>query len=213
MKYKIGNQLYDVVIEKKNNKNLYIKVKEDLKIYITCNYFTTKKQIVDVLNKNVDTIIKMIEKQIRNIEKSNQFLYLGNKYDIIIVPVIDNIDVDDDNFIIYAKDKKQLDKWYRQKIFEIFTERFYHCFHIFNEGVTIPKLKIRAMKSRWGVYNRKNHSVTLNAHLIEFDIEKLDYVIFHELSHIIHFNHSREFWQLVSKYCPNYKNIRNEMKE
>ena len=77
----------------------------------------------------------------------------------------------------------------------------------------MPKLKIRNMKSRWGVYNKKNHSVTLNTHLIEYDIEKLDYVIYHELSHIIHFDHSKEFWNLVSKYCPNYKIIRKDMKE
>lgn len=69
------------------------------------------------------------------------------------------------------------------------------------------------MKSRWGVYNRKNHSITLNSHLIEYSIEKLDYVIIHELCHIIHFDHSKDFWLLVSKYCPDYKKIRKELKE
>ena len=63
------------------------------------------------------------------------------------------------------------------------------------------------------MYNKANHSITLNSHLIEYDIEKLDYVIIHELSHIIHFDHSKSFWQLVSKYCPNYKKIRKELKE
>ena len=43
--------------------------------------------------------------------------------------------------------------------------------------------------------------------------KKIDYVIIHELSHIIHFNHSKNFWDLVSKYCSNYKEIRKEMKE
>ena len=69
------------------------------------------------------------------------------------------------------------------------------------------------MKTRWGVYNRKNHTITLNSRLIEFDTEKIDYVITHELSHIIHFDHSEYFWQLVSKYCPNYKKIRKELKD
>ena len=54
--------------------------------------------------------------------------------------------------------------------------------------------------------------MTLNSKLIEFDVSKIDYVIIHELCHIIHFNHSKEFWELVFKYCPNYKQIRKEMK-
>ena len=69
------------------------------------------------------------------------------------------------------------------------------------------------MKTRWGVYNRLRHTITLNSRLIEFDIEKIDYVIIHELSHIIHFNHSKNFWALVNKYCSNYKKIRKEMKD
>ena len=60
-------------------------------------------------------------------------------------------------------------------------------------------------------YNKKNHSITLNSKLIEFDIEKIDYVIIHELCHIIHFDHSKEFWRLVEKYFPEYKRVRKEM--
>ena len=86
-------------------------------------------------------------------------------------------------------------------------------FNKFYENIKSPILKIRTMKTRWGVYNRKNHTITLNSKLIEFDIEKIDYVIVHELSHIIHFDHSKEFWNLVSKYCPNYKAIRKEMRD
>ena len=69
------------------------------------------------------------------------------------------------------------------------------------------------MKSRWGVYNKVNHSVTLNSKLIEYPVEILDYVIIHELSHVQHFNHSKDFWALVSKYCPEYKIRRKELKE
>ena len=83
----------------------------------------------------------------------------------------------------------------------------------FKENIKSPILKIRNMKSRWGVYNRRNHTITLNSKLIECDVEKIDYVIVHELCHIIHFNHSKGFWNLVSKYCPNYKMIRKEMRE
>ena len=69
------------------------------------------------------------------------------------------------------------------------------------------------MKTRWGVCNRRDNSVTLNSELIKYDLTKLDYVIVHELSHFIHFNHSKSFWNLVEKYSPNYKKIRKDLKE
>ena len=69
------------------------------------------------------------------------------------------------------------------------------------------------MSSRWGVCNVKSKNITLNSELIKRDIKYLDYVIVHELSHLIYANHSRSFWNLVEENCPNYKEIRKEMKE
>ncbi len=67
------------------------------------------------------------------------------------------------------------------------------------------------MTSRWGVCNIKNHNVTLNLELSKYPKVYLNYVIVHELSHFIHPNHSKEFWLLVSKYCPNYKDIKEKV--
>jgi len=69
------------------------------------------------------------------------------------------------------------------------------------------------MTSRWGVCNRKNKSITINTELVKKDLKYIDYVIIHELCHFVHFNHSSDFWKLVSKYCDNYKKLRKEMKE
>ena len=95
----------------------------------------------------------------------------------------------------------------------IFKERLEYNYHLFEENIPFPGLKIRSMKTRWGVCNRRNKTVTLNSALIKESIDKIDYVIIHELSHIIHFNHSRAFWNLVGKYCTDYKRIRKEMRE
>ena len=213
MNYIIDGEKIEVIIERKRNKNTYIKVKDDLKIYVTTNYFVTNNYIFKLLDDNIDSIKKMIEKKKSEKEKEELFFYLGNNYDIIEVPIIDSVDIDKDNHIIYIKNKKELNKWLDLEIERVFNERFNYCFNIFNENIEIPKLKIRRMKTRWGVYNRKNHSVTLNSQLIKYEIDKLDYVIYHELSHIIHFDHSKKFWELVSKYCKNYKIIRKELKE
>ena len=210
MKYQLENQEYDVIIERKNNKNTYIRVKEDLKIYVTTNYFVTKSQIKKLLDENYNYVKKMLMHQKKEIEKQSLFFYLGNSYDIIVIPTLKKIEIQDNK--IYTKDKKMLDKWVKEETIRIFDDRFVYIFNKFEENIKAPIIKIRNMKTRWGVYNRKNHTITLNARLIEFDIEKIDYVIVHELSHIIHFNHSKSFWNLVSKYCSNYKKIRKEMR-
>lgn len=211
MKYNIDGIDYDVIIEKKRNKRIYIRVKEDMKIYVTCNNFVTKILIKNILDENINSLRKMINQVKKTIDRNTKFFYLGKEYDIIIDENIKNIKVEYDK--IYTKDEKMLNKWYRNEIIRIFDERYVYIYNHFKENITSPILKIRTMKSRWGVYNRKNHTITLNSKLIEYDTSKIDYVIVHELSHIIHFDHSKDFWNLVSKYCPDYKKIRKELKD
>ena len=211
MKYVLDDRVYDVVIVRKNNKNLYIRVKQDLKIHVSCNYFTTNNMIKKVLDKNEYSLRKMINNVEKEKEKSNKLFYLGNGYDIIYDENVKDTKMVDNAII--AKNEKVLDKWYKNEIIRIFDERYVYVFNHFKENIKSPILKIREMKTRWGVYNRLRHTITLNSKLIEFDIEKIDYVIIHELSHIIHFNHSKNFWSLVSKYCSNYKELRKEMRE
>lgn len=210
MIYELDGNEYDVVINKKNNKNLYIRVKEN-KIYVTCNYLTTTRSIKKILDENRNALRKMVIHDKKEREKLNGFFYLGKSYDIIYDESIKEVNVIGDS--IYAKNEKQLNKWYKEETIRIFDERYVHIFNHFNENVKSPILKIRNMKTRWGVYNRSNHTITLNSRLIELDIEKIDYVIVHELSHIIYFDHSKDFWNLVEKYCSNYKSIRKEMRE
>lgn len=211
MKYYIDGEEYDVIIEKKRNKNTYIRVKDDMKIYVSTSIFTSKGSILRLLDENKSSLIKMLNSAKKRKNKEEFFFYLGNRYDIIIVPSQDNVEICDG--YIYTKSMVDFNKWFKNEILRVFDERFIYNFNRFNENVKSPILKIRTMKTRWGVYNRANHSITLNSKLIEYDYEKIDYVIIHELSHIIHFDHSASFWALVSKYCPNYKEIRKEMKD
>jgi len=213
MEYVIDNKVYEVVIIKKRNKNTYIRVKEDMKIYVTTNYLTSKRYIKNLLDENYNYLVKMVNNMCKKNEKKDLFFYLGNSYDIIFVNDLKKVDVDSDNLVIYAKDVNQLNRWYNKVIKDTFIERFTYIYNIFDEVNVMPSLHIRKMKSRWGVYNRVKHSVTLNSELIKYNIRCLDYVIVHELSHVIHFDHSKNFWSLVGKYCNNYKTIKKELKE
>ena len=213
MKYMVDDREYNLEIIRKSNKNTYIRVKDDLTIYVTTNYFTTNKQIIKLLDQNNNYLRKSIDRIMKRKCKLSKFFYLGDSYDIIYISNIEDIDIDIEQGIIYTKDEKMINKWLNNRILEVFKEHFETCFHNFKESDDIPILKIRKMKTRWGVYNRVKHSVTLNSHLIEYDLKCLDYVIYHELSHIIHFNHSKKFWDLVGKYCPDYKQIKKKLKE
>ena len=209
MKYIVDNTEYNVNIIKKNNKNLYIRVDKDCNINVSCNYLTTQRFIKKVLDENYKALQKMIAEVKNKAEKSHKFFYLGNSYDIIFGEDIKNTYVSENK--IFSRNAKELDKWYKNEMVRIFDERYVYIFNRFKENVKSPIIKIRTMKTRWGVYNKKNHSITLNSKLIEFDIEKIDYVIIHELCHIIYFDHSKSFWQLVEKYFPEYKRVRKEM--
>ena len=68
------------------------------------------------------------------------------------------------------------------------------------------------MKTRWGVNNRGNNTITLNSELLKKDIDLLDYVIIHELCHFYEANHSPRFWAWVSKYYPDYKLARKRLR-
>jgi len=211
MIYIIDGVEYNVIIEKKKNKNTYIRVKPDMSIFVTTSYFTTKKYIKKLLDENKDAVIKMLNRQSRVNEKNKSFFYLGKSYDIIEVATMKDIEID--GKYIYIPNKKKFEKWYKNKMIDIFTERLKYNFDSFDEVATCPVLKIRTMKTRWGVYNRVKHSITLNSRLLEYGLEEIDYVIIHELSHVIHFNHSKDFWNLVEKYCPKYKEVRKRLKE
>ncbi len=203
----LGN-VYSVDIIKKNNRNTYIRVK-DGKIVVTTNYLTSKRSILKLINDNKDSIIRMINLDSKKQEKKNNFYYFGKGYDIVYG--FNDMSISDNK--IYVKDKKTLDKYISKEINRIYLERLMYWYNIFEEKIPKPNLKIRKMTSRWGVCNIKNHNVTLNSELSKYDISCLDYVIVHELSHFIHPNHSEDFWCLVGKYYPKYKECRKMLKE
>jgi len=203
-----NNNSYQVEIIKKNNKNIYIRVKNN-KVIITSNYFTTKNQIEKLIKDNYNSIIKMIDKDIKKQEKENNFYLFGNIYDIVYW--FNNIEIKDNK--IYILDKNTLEKYLNNRIKKVFKERLKYWYNVFEEKLPLPNLKIRKMTSRWGVCNLKNKNITLNYYLYKYDIECLDYVIIHELSHFIYPNHSKNFWNLVSKYCENYKSLRKKLKD
>ncbi len=210
MKYQIDHCDYDVVIEKKRNKNTYIRLKDPNIIYVTTGILTTKRQVIQILDQNIHALVRMHQKQKKKQERAANFYYLGQKYDIISVSTINDVTIHDDK--IYVPSSKHLERWLRQQMLKLAQERFDQIYYEMEEEIPYLPLRIRKMKTRWGVCNRRSMTITLNYDLIQYPLECMDYVIIHELAHLTHFNHSKEFWQLVAKYCPQYRQIRKQLK-
>ena len=211
MKFVYDGYEYDIIINKKRNtKNTYIRVNSDLEIVVSCNTFTPNVFIKNLIKNNTDGIIKMIETQ-KNKKKNNEgFFYLGEQYNIIYKD-IKGIEFDGDT--VYYSREFDVDNWYKKQAKKLFLERLDYNYDNYSRSIPYPKLRIRKMTTRWGVCNIKTYVITLNLELIKRDIKYLDYVIIHELTHLIYGNHSKYFWNLVEENMPGYKKYKNEMKE
>ncbi len=211
LKLNVDGKNYEVVIEKKaGNRNTYIRVKSDFTILVTTSKFVSNKAIEKLLEDNYEKIIKMINTQEKKQENNEGFNYLGKQYDIVYV---EYCDISFGNEKVFLNKKLDIDKWYKEQAKSIFLEHLNKIYERFSRKIPYPELKIRKMTSRWGVCNTRTKTVTLNLELIKRDTKYLDYVIVHELSHLIHANHSAAFWSLVEENMPEYKRYRKEMKE
>ena len=210
MKFEYNNNEYDIVIEKKKtNKNTYIRVKNDLTIYVTTSIFASTKDITKLIEENSSSIVRMINSQLKKKDSNDGFFYLGKKYDPIYV---EYCDISFGDTKVFLNKNLDIDKWYKKQAKIIFKERLDYNYNNFSENIPYPDLKIRKMTTRWGVCNTKLKTVTLNLELIKRQTKYLDYVIIHELSHLLEANHSSRFWKIVERNCPNYKEIRKDMK-
>ncbi len=211
MQLTYNNKDYDIVINKKfSQKNTYIRVKKDLKVTVTTNYFTSNYSIEKLIRDNFDRICRMIDFQETKVKNNNGFFYLGKQY---VVIYSDTKGIKFDGNKVYINHDFDIDNWYKREAKKLFLERLDYNYSKFTKKIPYPKLRIRKMTTRWGVCNINTHIITLNLELIKRDISYLDYVIIHEMSHLIHGDHSRSFWKLVEDNMPNYKKYREEMKE
>lgn len=74
------------------------------------------------------------------------------------------------------------------------------------------QVRVKDLKSKWGSCSSLRN-INLNWQLVFLEEELIDYVIVHELMHLVEMNHSPRFWALVGQFCPEYKLLRQQLKE
>ncbi|MDN5108019.1 M48 family metallopeptidase [Aliarcobacter butzleri] len=179
------------LVNKKNVKHCYIRVLKDDLIEIKSNIYFSLYDAKILVEKRKSWLENAIKKVSKNALLEDEFLYLGE------VKKLQDYNI------------KNLDKFYKNEIEKILP----NIVETFSKKMDLypTSISYRKNKRTWGSCNFKN-GLNFNILLIKFPLEIMQYVVIHELSHIKHKNHSKNFWNLVEKYCPNYKQIEKEFK-
>ncbi len=100
--------------------------------------------------------------------------------------------------------------WYQQHAVTCFKQRI----DVYAQALSLPAPAFRLSNavSRWGSCN-SHGLISLNWRLIQMPQHLIDYIVAHELAHLIEMNHSQAFWQIVESVFPDYRFARQELKK
>jgi len=219
---------FRVKIIRKPIRNLYLKVSPDTgEPIISAPQRINIEKILEFINRKRSWIEKQQERIRKRGKKINleyisgeEHLLGGRKYIMKVtewgkMPVV----VLGDPFIHlnirpgYGIDEKEriLNDWYRQilnrevaALIEKWERKM--C-------VKVREQRIKRMKTKWGTCNVRDHRICINLELAKLSGRCLEYIVVHEMIHLLEEGHSKRFYALLDKFLPGWKNFRNELKE
>ena len=197
--YKVNDKEYEVEVTYKRIKNVHYRFKDN-KFVVSCNRWTTKHFIIKGLDKYAEKLIKVSVKE--EPIKENYIYLFGNKYDLSYPGRISISNYPD---IIY-KSLIELKKKLKPIFTKIITERVRYYESLM--GAPTYKVTVREMKSRYGSNSKYTKHMNFAFTLIHYSMPIIDSVVVHELAHIFVYNHSKKFYDVVYKYCPDYDKYR-----
>ena len=106
--------------------------------------------------------------------------------------------------------EKIVEQWYRREALQLFTECVEHFAPLMH--VSAREIKLSAATTQWGSCTARG-TVRLNWQLIKMPLHLIDYVVVHELAHLVEMNHSAAFWRVVGEVCPDYMKLRGELRK
>lgn len=181
----INQKLVTVKLEKRRNiKHVYLRVLNPTLIQIKTNIYYTLYDARDLIQKKISWIENSISKLEEKSIDEDEFLYLGQRKKI-------------EDFKI-----KNIDSFYKKEILKYLPDLVQE--YSIKMNLMPTSISYRKNKRTWGSCNYKN-GLNFNILLMKFPIELMEYVVIHELAHIEHKNHSKDFWNLVKEFCPDYK--------
>jgi predicted metal-dependent hydrolase len=204
-----------IQIVRSMRRSLSIQILPDATIKVSAPYLFPRSQIEKFLRDKADWIAKhqqMVLARSHDVGKEG-YWYLGKRYPVelrlkqkTVVEVADKI-------YIATSSKKYiktyLTSWYKQQARKIILERVHHYSRI--SGLSYKSVGLTSATTRWGSCSSQK-TLNFNWKLIMSPLPVLDYVVCHELAHLVELNHSRDFWETVRKMFPIYRQYRTWLK-
>lgn len=194
-------------IKRTNGSNIKIKVRTDGTVLVTAPVFVDADQIHAIVLKK-EAWIKEVQKQLLKEAEipSNQLLYLGNRItplfgefdQIFLADSMLSIPRFNDSIVF----KRKLQGWYTEQTKRLIEENIYK--YAAELGVNINRITIRDQKTRWGSCSSLCN-LNFNWRLSIAPMEIINYVMIHEVCHLVYMNHSQQFWELLEELCPQYR--------
>lgn len=134
----------------------------------------------------------------------NQILFLGTKYNIQRVNGLKKIELSQNALMVPDSDNVlfKIKKWYIAQATKILKERLEYFANIMQ--IDYASVSICNSKTRWGSCDNY-HNIKLNFRLVMLPHRAIDFVLIHELAHILEFNHSKDFYKIIQTIMPTYK--------
>ncbi|AGR40882.1 M48 family metallopeptidase [Spiroplasma taiwanense] len=198
----------------KNQKYIRLKIIDE-SIIVSAPTIANDWEIEQLIYKNISKIIKIIEYREKNRFfqiSENGFIKINNQEFFASFKKEPNLN-NKMEFKLYDSTEETLKKMYK-KLSIIFLNYFQELVSFWKQKMDLDfkNLSVKEIKGKWGVCFPEKSKIILNIKLIHFQKDALEYVIIHELSHLIHKNHSKDFWKHVEKYLPNYKKVSDLLK-
>ncbi len=223
------NGFVRVQIHRKKIKNVHLKVFRSLDVYLSVPKQVTNDWIDNFLNQRITWIDEQITKykkssgynNLSDIRNGSSTQLLGKDMRILKEASLNNyVEVDEKKVIVYLKKiddedllQRTFSKWWRQTALELFQNETDLCFEkVFKKyNIDKPSLCIKKMKTLWGSCTPDKCKITLNEYLLKADIRCIQYVVLHELTHLLYPNHSKEFYDFLTVQMPDWKERKNQL--
>jgi predicted metal-dependent hydrolase len=210
----INNTPISYIVRRTTTKKIYIRVKNDV-VVVSATKFTTIKEIEELLYKHEKFILEnLIKREKEEIIHLNGVSYIPKFH----IGLKNKVEIIGDEIHIHTKkmeydlQKKTIHNFYKTEVEKVLTQIIYDAMTDFKE-INFPTISVLYMKSMFGNYNRKKHHVKISSMLAKYDYKYIKYILYHELSHALEFNHSKEFFRVFESKYHNVKLVRKELKK
>ena len=194
---------FEIKESKKAVKYLRLKVGQSGEISLSIPLRTKENHILEFLEKNLEWLRKTSAKiKAKNSAKNeNQVEFLGGSYELIIDKNASSVSIE--LFSIKAASKADFRRFCDQKAKELLNASIARFAPLIARPIN--HISFKHMRTRWGSCNKAKGYINLNLDLITKKKEFIEYVVLHELAHLVYTNHSKDFYALISKHMPDYK--------